>query len=81
MNDLEKLIVKLADEQSIAFIGSVNESGFPNMKAMLQPRKRNEISVFYFTTNTSSMRVSQYRKNANACVYKESSQNPPKSLA
>ena len=69
MNDLEQLITKLADEQSIAFIGSVNEVGFPNMKAMLQPRKRNGIRVFYFTTNTSSMRVSQYRKNTKACVY------------
>ena len=40
-----------------------------NMKAMLPPRKRVGISEFYFTTNTSSMRVAQYKKNSNASIY------------
>lgn len=39
------------------------------MKAMLPPRKREGIRTFYFTTNTSSMRVAQYRKNPNASIY------------
>ena len=39
------------------------------MKAMLKPRKRNGIKEFWFTTNTSSMRVAQYRKNPKACIY------------
>ena len=39
------------------------------MKAMLPPRKREGIKEFWFTTNTSSMRVSQFRENPNACVY------------
>lgn len=39
------------------------------MKAMLPPRKREGIRKFYFTTNTSSMRVAQYRKNPNASIY------------
>ena len=39
------------------------------MKAMLPPRKREGIKEFWFTTNTSSMRVSQYRENANASIY------------
>ena len=42
---------------------------FPNMKAMLPPRKRVGIKEFRFTTNTSSMRVAQYRENSNASVY------------
>lgn len=62
-------IGNLIDKQSVSFIGSVDKDGFPNMKAMLPPRKREGIKVFYFTTNTSSMRVSQYRTNSNACVY------------
>lgn len=69
MRDREKTIGNLIDKQSVAFISSIDVEGFPNTKAMLAPRKRMGISTFYFTTNTSSMRVAQYRKNPKACVY------------
>jgi general stress protein 26 len=36
---------------------------------MLPPRIREGIKVFYFTTNTSSMRVAQFRNNDKACLY------------
>ena len=36
---------------------------------MLKPRKRNGLKEFYFSTNTSSMRVKQYQKNSNASIY------------
>lgn len=39
------------------------------MKAMLAPRVREGMKVFYFTTNTSSMRAAQYRRNPKAAVY------------
>jgi general stress protein 26 len=54
MKDVEKTIGNLIDKQKIAFIGSVDIEGFPNIKAMLQPRKREGIRILYFTTNTSS---------------------------
>lgn len=69
MRDAEKTIGNLIDKQSSSFIASISEDGFPNMKAMLPPRKREGIREFYFTTNTSSMRVAQYRKNPNASIY------------
>lgn len=69
MRDAESTIGNLIDKQKVAFIASVAEDGFPNMKAMLMPRRREGIRVFYFTTNTSSMRVSQYRKNPKASIY------------
>lgn len=69
MRDKVKTIGNLIDKQSVSFISSVDENGFPNTKAMLPPRKREGIKVFYFTTNTSSMRVEQYRKNDKACIY------------
>ena len=69
MRDPSKTIGNLIDKQKIVFIGSVDVEGFPNMKAMLSPRKREGIKVFYFTTNTSSMRVKQYRENPKACIY------------
>jgi general stress protein 26 len=39
------------------------------VKALLSPRKRDGIKTFYFSTNTSSMRVKQCRENPNACLY------------
>jgi general stress protein 26 len=69
MRDPEKTIGNLIDKAGVSFIGSIDCEGFPNMKAMLLPRKREGIKYFYFTTNTSSMRVGQYRENPKACVY------------
>lgn len=69
MRDPEKTIGNLIDQQSTAFISSVDEDGFPNTKAMLPPRIREGIRVFYFTTNTSAKRTGQYQNNPKACLY------------
>ena len=69
MRDAEKTIGNIIDKQSTAFISSVDENGFPNTKAMLAPRKRVGIREFWFTTNTSSMRVTQLLKNEKSCIY------------
>lgn len=69
MKNPEQTIGNLIDKQGVSFIASISENGFPNMKAMLPPRKRKGIKEFWFTTNTSSMRVAQYRKNPNASIY------------
>ena len=62
-------IEKLIDSAGFSIISSIDADGFPNTKAMLPPRKREGIKSFYFTTNTSSLRVSQYRENKNSCIY------------
>ncbi len=69
MRDVEKTIGNMIDKISVSIISSVDEVGFPNTKAMLPPRKREGIKHFYFTTNTSSMRVGQYNNNDKACIY------------
>ena len=61
-------IFDFVDAQKTAFIASVDADGFPNMKAMLAPRERDGVT-FYFTTNTSSLRVEQYRNNPKASIY------------
>lgn len=61
-------IFDFIEKQKVAFIASVDKEGFPNMKAMLMPR-RIDGNCFYFTTNTSSMRVAQYRENRKASIY------------
>ena len=40
MRDAEKTVGNMIDKLKTAFIGSIDSEGFPNMKAMLQPRKR-----------------------------------------
>jgi general stress protein 26 len=69
MRDVEKTIGNMIDKQKVSFIGSIDSEGFPNVKAMLQPRKRVGVRTIYFSTNTSSMRVSQFKENNRACVY------------
>jgi general stress protein 26 len=69
MRDHEKTIGNLIDKVTVSIISSVDETGFPNTKAMLPPRKREGIKHIYFTTNTSSMRVKQYSENPKACIY------------
>ena len=62
MRDAEKTVGNMIDKEKTIFIGSVDAEGFPNIKAMLQARKREGIKHIYLTTNTSSMRVSQFLK-------------------
>lgn len=69
MKDVENTVGNLIDKADVSFIGSIDGEGFPNMKAMLPPRKRAGIRDIYFTTNTSSMRVRQYKESPNASVY------------
>lgn len=69
MRDSAKTIGNIVDKQTVAFLGSIDQEGFPNIKAMLQPRNREGIRTFYFSTNTSSMRVAQFKENNRACVY------------
>ena len=69
MRDAEKTVGNMIDKLKTAFIGSIDGEGFPTIKAMLQPRKRKGIKTIYLTTNTSSMRVAQYRENNHACIY------------
>lgn len=65
---MDHQILKFIKRRKSAVIASVDEAGFPNAKAMNAPRKF-EGNVFYFSTNTSSMRVQQFLKNPKASLY------------
>lgn len=65
---MKKDILSFVKRRSVALIGSIDKSGFPNIKAMLAPRKIDG-NTLYFSTNTSSMRVGQFLHNDKACVY------------
>ena len=69
MKNSAKTIGDLIDRQSVSFISSVDEKGYPNTKAMLAPVKREGIKNFYWHTNSPSMRIKQYQYNSKACIY------------
>ena len=69
MSDLQKELEPFPDEAGLSFVGSVDDGGFPQVKAMLAPRGREGLRVFRFSTNASSMRVAQFRRNGAACLY------------
>lgn len=64
----KKQIWEFIARQKVAFIGSIDDEGFPNMKCMYAPRKA-EGNSFYFTTNLSAMRTGQFMKNPKASIY------------
>ena len=69
MRNPEETIGNLIEKQSVSFISSIDENGFPNTKAMLAPCKRDGIKTFYWHTNSPSKRIKQYRENSKACIY------------
>ncbi|MGM5630189.1 pyridoxamine 5'-phosphate oxidase family protein [Apibacter raozihei] len=69
MNDIEKLIGDLIDHETLAFIGSIDDEGYPNIKAMLAPRKREKLKIFYFTTTSSSIKMDHYKENPKSSIY------------
>lgn len=64
-----KDITAFVRRRKVAFLGSADENGYPNIKAMLAPRMIINGKEFYFSTNTSSARVSHYWANPKASVY------------
>ena len=66
---MQKELEPFPDEAGLSFVGSVDGGGFPQVKAMLAPRGREGLRVFWFSTNASSMRVAQFRRNGAACLY------------
>lgn len=69
LKDPVQTIGNLIDKQNVCFLSGVDEEGFPTTKAMLMPRVREGIRLFFLSTNTSSMRVEQFKKNNKACLY------------
>lgn len=64
-----KKLEKFIDARKVSFICSVDEENYPNVRAMLKPRKHIGVKEFYFSTNTSSAKVRQYRDNPKASIY------------
>jgi general stress protein 26 len=59
---------ELVKRSSIAMVATIGSDGFPNIKAMLSD-VNNGLREIWFSTNTSSNRVSQLKLNNKTAVY------------
>jgi general stress protein 26 len=60
--------LNLLEKLNFCLLGTNGEDGFPNIKGMTN-LKHEGLKKIWFSTNTSSKRVQQLRKNNRACVY------------
>ncbi len=58
----------LANRSGIAMLGTNGDNAYPNIKAMIKAQNEG-LNRIWFSTNTSSQRVSQLVRNSKACVY------------
>ena len=69
MRDPEKTVGGMADKAKVVYISYVDSEGFPTTRAMLPPREREGIRVFWFSTNTSSRKVAAFRDDPRGSIY------------
>ena len=69
MRNPQQTIGNMADKANMTLISYIDDDGYPITKAMLKPREREGIKVFWFSTNTSSNKVKFFRKNPKASIY------------
>jgi general stress protein 26 len=68
LDNSKKTANELIETCGIAMVGSISDAGFPNVKAMLKC-ETDGLKTMWFSTNTSSKRVSQFKQDPRACVY------------
>ena len=70
MSNTEAMEAALAliNRATIAMLGNNGDQGYPHIKAMLKMENEG-LRTVWFSTNTSSKRVSQLAQNPKACVY------------
>ena len=68
MRDPAKTVGGMADKAKTVFLSYIDSQGCPTTRAMLAPREREGIRVFWFSTNTSSRKVAAFRENPRGSV-------------
>ncbi len=60
--------LEMMEKSIICMLGTNGDDGYPNIKAMMN-LKHEGLKKIWFSTNTSSKRVQQLRKDNRVCVY------------
>lgn len=71
---VKKDMLKLVDQNRDIIVCSIAENGFPNAKSMFKA-KHEGLKTFWFSTNVSAVRTSQWLKQPKACIYFLDSEN------
>lgn len=58
----------LANAAQIAMLGTNGDDGYPNIKAMIK-MENDGLKTIWFSTNTSSRRIGQLKRDSKASVY------------
>lgn len=66
--ELKEQITNLVDKAKVAYVSSVDENGYPTIKAMLS-LQHDDLFTHYFSTYYTNRRTQQFLKNPKACVY------------
>ena len=67
-DNIKSEIRKLRENNTVAYVGSINEEAYPQIKCMLV-LEHDSMRTQYFSTNLSSKRTGQFLKNPKASVY------------
>jgi general stress protein 26 len=59
--------LSLANRSTIAMLGTYG-NGYPDIRAMIK-NENDGLKTMWFTTNTSSKKMGQLRRNSKVCVY------------
>jgi len=69
MDKVYQTVENLHKQVRFFLLGSLDREGFPNIKVVLPVKERISLKAIYFSTNTSSLHVAQYRAKPQAAVY------------
>ena len=67
-NEAKQAVLSLRRDSQIAYLSSVDNQGYPEVRAMLV-LEHESAAVQYFSTNTSSPKVAWFKQNPKASVY------------
>ena len=67
-DDIHKQGAALIERNEIAIVGTVNDNGYPEMRAMTRV-KHDGMRELWFSTNTSSRKIPQVRATNKGSVY------------
>jgi len=63
-------IEKIINSASLAYVGAIDENGYPTTKAINWNKKYFEkLNIFYFASNHGSLRAKLWKKNPKATLY------------
>lgn len=67
-HDKKEEIRAVIANAAIVYVSSVDEAGYPNVKAMFA-RRQDGVRIHYMTTNYSSKRTQQFKNNNKSSIY------------